>query len=243
MSIMSGSRFSYWHAVGACMVPVAVVAASLLTGGVANSAPPGSTPQATEALAPTTTGIALAVSPVSPVAQGALVTLTATITPLTAVGTVQFKDGTTDIDGPVTVSNNGTASGSTSLLVPGSHQLTAVFTPANPATFIPSTSSAVPLTVTGSGAGMLPTGAYQQSGLSLDVQLSVVGDQDNQVVVLDGSRCSPALGISIPVLDGGVTILDRRPSLDGRESLAGRPSVLDGNGLVGGVVSVVLGLG
>ncbi|MGH3548207.1 MAG: Ig-like domain-containing protein, partial [Pseudonocardiaceae bacterium] len=117
---MSGSRFSYWHAAGACGVPVAIVAASLLIGGVANSAPPGrnsappgGTPQAAEALAPITTTTALAVSPVSPVVQGTPVTLTATITPSTAVGTVQFKDGTTDIGGLVTVSNNGTASGST----------------------------------------------------------------------------------------------------------------------------------
>jgi hypothetical protein len=345
-SIMSGSKFSYWHVVGACMVPVTIVAAALLIGGVANSAPPGNTPQPTEALAPIATSTALNVSPASPVVQGTRVTLTATITPSTAVGTVQFKDGTTDIGTPVTVSNNGTvsrytsllapgshqltavftpanpaafssstspaatyvvavptgtannagmaggtgtatstatgtntatatstvletsptsivaqgfpvtltatitpstaagtvqfkdgttdigpsvmvsnngtASGYTSLLAPGSHQLTAVFTPADPATFSMSTSPAVPLTVT--GAGVLQTGTYQQSGLSLDIQLSVLGDQDNRLV-------------SIPMLDGGVITLDRRSSLDGR------PAVLDGNGLVSGVVSIVLGLG
>jgi hypothetical protein len=164
----------------------------------------------------------LETSPTSIVAQGFPVTLTATITPSTAAGTVQFKDGTTDIGPSVMVSNNGTASGYTSLLAPGSHQLTAVFTPADPATFSMSTSPAVPLTVT--GAGVLQTGTYQQSGLSLDIQLSVLGDQDNRLV-------------SIPMLDGGVITLDRRSSLDGR------PAVLDGNGLVSGVVSIVLGLG
>jgi hypothetical protein len=355
-SIMSSSRFSYWHVVGACMVLVGVVAAALLIGGVANSAAPGTIPQPAEALAPIATSTALAVSPVSPVAQGALVTLTATITPSTAVGTVQFrdgstdlgapvtvstngtaagststlvlgsrsltavftpanpaafspstspavtyviaaptgtannagiaagtgaatgtgivlttspaslvvqgspvtltatitpptavgtvqfKDGTTDIGAPVTVSNNGTAAGSTSLLAPGSHQLTAVFTPANPATFSPSIAPAVPLTVTGSGPGVIQTGTYQQSGLSLDVRVSILGDQDNRMVVLDGCGCPSILGISIPLLDGGVTALDGRSSLDGQESREGRPAVLDGNGLIGDVVSIALEL-
>jgi hypothetical protein len=114
--------------------------------------------------------------------------------------------------------------------------LTAVFTPANPATFGPSTSLVVPLTVTGSGAGMLPTGTYQQSGLSLDVRVSILGDQNNRMVVLDGCGCPSILGISIPLLDGGVT------TVDGRSSLDGRPAVLDGNGLIGDVVSIALEL-
>ncbi|MCA1704054.1 MAG: Ig-like domain-containing protein, partial [Actinobacteria bacterium] len=147
--------------------------------------------------------------------------------PSTAVGTVQFKDGTANIGDPVTVSTNGTASGSTSMLAPGSHQLTAVFTPADPATFSPSTSAAIPLTVTGSAAGT-PQSVTQQSGLSLDIQVTILGDPDNHVVVLDDCGCSSGRGISIPVLDGRVTTLD------------GRPSVLDGNGPLGGIVSVLL---
>ncbi|MGH8571777.1 MAG: Ig-like domain-containing protein, partial [Gammaproteobacteria bacterium] len=80
------------------MVPVAVVATSLLIGGVANSVPPGTTtPQATDSTAATATSTALTTSPASPVAQGTEVTLTATITPATAAGTVQFKDGTTNL--------------------------------------------------------------------------------------------------------------------------------------------------
>jgi hypothetical protein len=226
-SIMSSSKLFYWPVIGACMTFVAVVAASLLIGGVANAAPLGGTPQMTEALAPIDTSTALAVSPVSPVAQGIRVTLTATITPSTAVGTVQFKDVTTDIGAPVTVSNNGTASGSTSTLAPGPHQLTAVFTPADPATFNPSTSPAIPLTVTGSAAGTPQTVTCQQSGMSLDVQVSILGDPDNHVVI-DDCGCSSGGGVSIPVLDGRATTLDRRPS------------VLDGNGLLGGIVSGLL---
>jgi Bacterial Ig-like domain (group 3) len=227
-SIMSSSKLFYWPAIGACMTFVAVVAASLLIGGVANAVPLEGTPQLTEALAPIATSTALAVSPVSSVAQGIRVTLTATITPSTAVGTVQFKDATTDIGAPVTVSNNGTASGSTSTLAPGPHQLTAVFTPADPAAFSPSTSPAIPLTVTGSAAGTPQTGTHQQSALSLDIQVSILGDPDNQVVILDDCGCSSGGEVSIPVLDGRATTLDRRPS------------VLDSNGLLGGIVSGLL---
>jgi hypothetical protein len=104
----------------------------------------------------TTTSTALAASPVSPVGQGTPLTLTATVTPATAAGTVQFKDGTANLGNPVTVSN-GTASGSTSTLAGGSHELTAVFIPANPAAF--STSTSPPLTF----AITAPTGAATTS--------------------------------------------------------------------------------
>jgi hypothetical protein len=99
------------------------------------------------ALGAVPTATRLRTSPASPVAQGTLVTLTATITPAAAVGTVQFKNGATNLGNPVTVSN-GTASGSTSRLALGSHQLTAVFIPANPAAFGPSTSPPVQVVIT-----------------------------------------------------------------------------------------------
>jgi hypothetical protein len=213
--IMPSCRFLHWHPAGVCMVPVAVVTASLIIGGVANSAPPGNTPQATDSVAATATSTALATSPASPVAQGTPVTLIATITPATAVGTVQFKDGTTNLGNPVAVSN-GTASRSTSTLAVGSHSLTAVFTPSDPTAFNPSMSPAVPLTVTGSGVGSQII-ISQQSGLSLDVQVSVL---DDRVSVLDGGPS--ILDTSMPVLDGQGAVLDARLSvLVGQELLSG----------------------
>jgi hypothetical protein len=145
---------------------------------------------------------------------------------------VQFRDGLTNLGNPVTVSN-GAASRSASTLAAGSHQLTAVFTPATPSAFNPSMSSEVPLTVTGSGAGSQII-LSQQSGLSLDVRLSVLGG--DQVAVLGGDQ--------VAVLDGGPSILDvSLPLLDSRTAaLDGRRSVLDGRGLLDGGVSVVLGL-
>ncbi len=171
-----------------------------------------------------TTSTALSTSPASTVAQGSPVTLTAMITPA-AAGTVQFKDGTANLGNPVIVSN-GAASGITSTLAVGSHQLTAVFTPTSPAAFSSSTSPVVPLTVTGAGGGLLQLTVPQQSGLALDVQVSVLGDRTSN---LDGG--TSVLDVSMPILD------DRGAVLDGD----GRLAVLDGHGLLNGVVTVVLG--
>lgn len=58
--------------------------------------------------ATTTTTTVLGASPTSPQPFGTPETLTATVSPSAATGTVQFEDGTTDIGGPVTVSSGGT---------------------------------------------------------------------------------------------------------------------------------------
>ncbi len=97
------------------------------------------------------TSITLTTTPASPVVQGTPVTLVATVAPATAAGTVQFKDGATNLGNPVTVSN-GAASGTTATLAAGPHQLTVVFTPTDPAAASPATSPAVPLVVTGATA-------------------------------------------------------------------------------------------
>ncbi|MFK0158128.1 Ig-like domain repeat protein [Streptomyces sp. NPDC090499] len=92
---------------------------------------------------PTTTS--LAVSPASPVTAGTNVTLTATVAPAAAAGTVQFRDNGTALGAPVTV-NNGTAVLSTANLAAGSHSLTADFTPTS-TSYDVSSSSAVAYTV------------------------------------------------------------------------------------------------
>ncbi len=103
--------------------------------------------------APTTTATttALAVTPGSPQNAGVQVTLTATVSPSGAPGSVQFFDGANPIGGPVTVAG-GTAQTSTSGLSIGTHSLTAQFTPTNPASnpteFSGSTSTAQSFVVT-----------------------------------------------------------------------------------------------
>src|SRR5262249_18041915 len=78
--------------------------------------------------------------------QGLPVFLIANVKPRTAAGTTQFKDGSTALGTPVPV-DGGTIFLIAPPLTTGTHSLSAVFTPANPATFAPSTSAPVALTV------------------------------------------------------------------------------------------------
>ena len=74
--------------------------------------------------------------------------LIAHVSPLTAAGTVQFTDSTTNTDlGSVPVIA-GQAVLVTTALTAGTHTVTATFTPTSPAAFAPSTSSPVTVTVT-----------------------------------------------------------------------------------------------
>lgn len=93
----------------------------------------------------TATSTALAVAPSGASVAGAPVTLTATVAPA-AAGTVEFRDGGAVLGAaPVT---DGVARLETSALATGAHELSAAFTPADPAAFVASASGAVAHTVT-----------------------------------------------------------------------------------------------
>ncbi|MGH3855234.1 MAG: Ig-like domain-containing protein [Pseudonocardiaceae bacterium] len=138
----------FWS--GAVVVAAAAGAVLIITGSAlptdetAHTAPPPATGQVT----PTTT--ILTTSSASPVLAGTSVTLTATVTPA-APGTVQFRDGNANI-GLAAPVRNGTASQVTSTLMIGPHQLTAMFTPANPALYGPSTSPVATFVISGATA-------------------------------------------------------------------------------------------
>ncbi|MFE2286365.1 Ig-like domain repeat protein [Streptomyces sp. NPDC059443] len=102
--------------------------------------------QNTDPAVKTDTTTALAVTPAGPAQAGTPVTLTANVTPGGAGGTVQFKDGANNLGTAVTV-NAGSAALTTSNLTAGTHNLTAVFTPAS-ASYNGSASSAVSYVVT-----------------------------------------------------------------------------------------------
>jgi hypothetical protein len=166
---------------------LAVAAGALLPlVGVSSAVPPAGVLQSTHSTAVRATSAALTTFPLSTVTQGATVTLIAAVTPSTFAGTVQFRDGTADIGVPVTVSD-GTAlvTTSSSMLATGSHELTAVFTPANSAAYSPSMSPTVSLTVMGSPQG-------QQSGQSLDKPNVLAGE------LSEASQKLPAGPLGIP---------------------------------------------
>jgi hypothetical protein len=89
----------------------------------------------------------LVASPPATAIPGANVTLTATVAapaPGTKTGTVQFKDGTTNLGGPVTVTG-GTATFSSTNLTTATHSFTAIYN--GDVETLPSTSAAVPYSI------------------------------------------------------------------------------------------------
>jgi hypothetical protein len=85
----------------------------------------------TWALAPFATSVALAASPQGHSVPGASVTLTATLTPATAPGTITFYNGSTALGTNPVVVNSGVATSTlvTGSLPSGTHSLTALYTP------------------------------------------------------------------------------------------------------------------
>jgi hypothetical protein len=229
---MHTGRLLHWLAIRAFVVAVAVIGVWLLLTGVVPTTPPsgGSFPVA-DSSTPAPSSTKLTVSPASSVAQGTAVTLSARVTRPTAAGTVQFKDGPTNVGAPVTV-GNGTASQTTSMLATGPHRLIAVFTPTDPMALHRSTSPATALTVTApDGTGTLPTISLQRSGLSLDDRVPTTLDNrvstalDDRVPAALDNRAPTALDIRVPtVLDNQApTVVDIRvPSILDNQA----PSVL-----------------
>jgi cell division septation protein DedD len=112
--------------------------------------PPGATPTPTPTAAPTPTPGAGATATTTalnvigirlPFRLGGFVIPIARVMPHVA-GTIQIQDGTANLGAPAPVAA-GFAFGGFFLLPPGTHLLTAVFTPADPAVAQPSTSNAV----------------------------------------------------------------------------------------------------
>lgn len=94
---------------------------------------------------PVTPTITLSSTPAQTVVSGAPATITATFTPSSAVGTVQFMDGVTPLGSPVTISA-GKASLTSSSLALGDHPITAVYSAGSTA-FNDTTSGAYTVTI------------------------------------------------------------------------------------------------
>jgi len=150
---------------------------------------------------PTTT--ALAASPPSPITAGTQTTLTASVTPANATGSVEFFDGTTSLGAPVAVAG-GTASRAVTL-AQGSHSLTAVFTGGTG--FGNSTSPAVTYQVNA------PQGAATTTALSVNPS----GTVDFGTSVTFSATVSSGSGTPA----GTVTFSDRGTALSSPVALSG----------------------
>jgi uncharacterized repeat protein (TIGR01451 family) len=154
-------------------------------------------PPAAPAQNPTTT---LTVTPTSPQAPGTTVNLSAAVMPSIATGTVQFKDGATNL-GPGVSVTAGTATTSTNTLTAGSHNLSAVFTPTDPTLYNPSTSNTVPYTIS----------APASTDLSITKTGPVTATVSSPLtysIVATNNGPSPATGVVVTdTLPAGVTFV------------------------------------
>jgi hypothetical protein len=110
---------------------------------------------------PTSTATTLAVTPSGHQAPNGTVTLTATVTPNSAIGAVQFKDGAATLNAPVPVVS-GSAHTTTTFANTGTHSFTATFSPTVATAFAASTSTAVTYLI-GTAPGA-PTGVNPKAG-------------------------------------------------------------------------------
>src|SRR5436853_7770097 len=106
---MRMGRVWHWLAIRVFVVAVAIIGMWLFGSGVVPTTPRGASVPVADSVTRPPSGTDLSVSPASWVAQGTAVTLSATVSHPLAAGSVQFKDGSTNVGAPVSVSN-GTAS-------------------------------------------------------------------------------------------------------------------------------------
>lgn len=184
------------------MAPAVILAASLIVGGVGDSLSPRSTPQAVEAVAPTTTSTTLTTNPVASAPLSNPVTLTARVTPATAAGSVQFMDGSAAL-GTAVPMDNGIAV-ATPTLLPGPHSLTAMFVPAN-ATAFASSSSPQPVT--------FMVGAAETNTTLTTTPASAIAEGD--LVTLNAMLTPANAAGTVQFIDGTVPLGGPQPVTNG----------------------------
>ena len=110
---------------------------------------------------------------------GDSVTFTATVSPTSAAGSVQFKDGAADLGSPQAVNGSGVATFTTTSLSVGSHAISSVFTPSGSG-FNGSTSNSVTHTVGAVSTSMTlgsngPTAQYAPATFTATVSPAATG--------------------------------------------------------------------
>ena len=161
------------------------------------------------------------VSPSGSAVTGDPVTVTGTVSPSTAVGTIEILDGTTRLDeGTAT---DGVFTVDTSALAVGSHSLTATFTPANVENFQASTSAAVAFSVNAPSVSTTSTVSVLPSGSALaGAAVTVTGTVSpsaavGSIAILDGTTRLGGGAVA-----GGVFTVDTSALVVGSHSLTAK---------------------
>ncbi|GAA4482324.1 hypothetical protein GCM10023094_32010 [Rhodococcus olei] len=148
---------------------------------------------------------------------GTSVELTATVDPSTATGTVQFKDGATNIGGPVTVTD-GVARYNHAFTTAGTHEITAVYS--GGVGFATSTSAAHTVTVT--EAQKTPTsiaisgGTAVNNGTNIELTATVAPNAATGKVQFRDNGV--ALGTPVTLVNG-VAKINRSFNVDGDHAI------------------------
>ncbi|MCJ0905308.1 Ig-like domain-containing protein [Rhodococcus sp. ARC_M6] len=154
-----------------------------------------------------TTATALTVP--SEAKTGATVGLSAQVSPAPGGGTVQFKDGSTNIGMAIPVGADGKASTSHTFVTVGAHEITAVFS--GSAGFVASTSAVQTVTVSAPAPNDVSTGTV----------LSLPASAVTGAVVELSATVSPALnGGTVQFFDGTTPIGTPVPVVDGKATLS-----------------------
>ncbi len=173
---------------------------------------------ATPAVDTTTT---LTATPAATADVGTPVTFTATVTGAGAAGTVQFKDGATNLGAPVTLAS-GSASLTTSALTVGTHPITAAFTPTSAAAFDPSVSSVLDYVIT------QPPAVVTTTALSVSPDAAaILGTPVTLTATVTGAGATGTVQFrygttdlgSVVTLTGGVAVLTTSALTTGVHSL------------------------
>ena len=140
----------------------------------------------------TDTTTTVEVTPSTGLVAGGSATLTATVTPDTATGSVQFKDGSTALGSPVNLDNAGHAQLVTKLPHAGSRSIQAVFTPTGGSQFAGSSDSvsvAVAKAASTVAATWPSTAVHYGTSFSIKAKVTAAGlTPTGTVSVKDGSR-------------------------------------------------------
>jgi len=180
----------------------------------------------------TTTNVSTSANP-SPASQP--ITFIATVLPSSAVGTVQFQDGTTPLGPPVIVSN-GSASFTVATPLTGTHAISAVFTPTD-SNFLTSMSPTLTEVITTSGTGnpsrtqlTAPTATFfhQRTQVAFTVTVTATSMPTGSVILLDGNV---QLGPTLNLNSGAATYYSPlRPGMHNLEAVyLGSSGSLDGS--------------
>jgi len=139
----------------------------------------------------------------NPSTLGQSVTLSATVTPASATGTVQFKDGAANLGAPVSV-NSGTATLPVSSLTLGSHSITAVYS--GDTNNAGSTSPAVSQVVTTVASKVVVTSSVNPSVFGQSVVLMATATPGSATGTVQFQDGAANLGAPVP-LSGGQAAL------------------------------------